>query len=136
MLSFNMNWLAFFVALVVTQALGFLWYGNAMFAKPWMKGIGKTAKQLQANAKPTDYVYTIVGAAIMLLVLANVLGWAGANDVGSAVMVAVIMWVGFVAPGAAMNSVFEGRPWSVYFINNGYHLVNMVIAAVILTVLG
>jgi hypothetical protein len=131
-----MNWLAFFVALVVTQALGFLWYGNAMFAKPWMKGIGKTTKQLQANAKPTDYVYTIVGAAIMLLVLANVLGWAGANDVGRAVMVAVIMWVGFVAPGTAMNSVFEGRSWSVYFINAGYHLVNMVIAAVILTVLG
>lgn len=135
MLSFDMNWIAFLVALVVTQALGFLWYGNAMFAKPWMKAIGKTAKQLQAKASPTDYVYTIVGAAIMLFVLANVLAWVGAEDIVSAAMVAVIMWVGFVAPGAAMNSVFEGRPWNLYFINNGYHLVNMVIAAVIFTLI-
>ena len=140
MLSFQINWLAFIVALIVTQVLGFLWYSMALFGKPWMKAIGKTQKQLQAQSKPTDYVYTVVGAAIMLLVLVNVLGWVAAAtgaalSITDAATVAAILWLGFVAPGATMNSVFEGRPWNLVWINNGYHLVNMVIAAVILTLL-
>ncbi len=44
--------LAFVIALVVSQALGFLWYSKLLFAKPWMKAIGKTAKQIQDDSNP------------------------------------------------------------------------------------
>jgi hypothetical protein len=136
MLSFGLNWIAVVVAVVVAQVLGFLWYGNVLFAKPWMKALGKTAKQLQAKSKPTDYAYTVIGALVMVIVLANVLGWANVGDLGGAVMVAVVLWLGFVVPPAAMNTVFEGRPWSLFWINHGYSLANMVISAIILTLLG
>lgn len=135
MLSFELNWIAVVVAVVVAQVLGFLWYGNVLFAKPWMKLIGKTAKQLQAQAKPTDYAYTVIGALIMVVVLANVLGWAQVSDVSGAVMAAVILWLGFVVPSAAMNTVFEGRPWKLFWINHGYSLLSMVLSAIILVVL-
>jgi hypothetical protein len=135
MLSFQLNWLAFIVALVITQVLGFLWYSTTMFGKTWMKAIGKTEKQLRAQSQPSDYAYTVVGAAIMILILANVLMWAGVAGLGGAVLAAFLLWLGFVATGSAMNSVFEGRPWNLFWINSGYHLVNMVVAAIILTLL-
>lgn len=135
MFSLPQSWLGFFVALAVTQVLGFLWYSNTMFGKSWMKAIGRTEKQLRAQAKPTDYVYTVVGAAIMLIVLGNVLALAGAADLVSAATVAFALWLAFVAAGSAMNSVFEGRSWTLFYINSGYHLVNMVLGAVILTLL-
>lgn len=132
---FNLNWIAVLVAVVVAQGLGFLWYGDVLFAKPWMKAIGKTAKQMQANSNPTVYIYSAVGALVMVIVLANVLAWAGANSLFAAVHTAILLWLGFVATGSAMNTAFEGRSWKLFWINAGYHLVNMVLAAVILTVL-
>jgi hypothetical protein len=133
MLSFDLNWIAVVVAVVVAQVLGFIWYGDMLFAKPWLKAIGKTAKQMQAKTDNTVYIYSVVGALVMVVILANVLGWAGANDLGSAVMTAVVLWVGFVATGSIMNTTFEGRPWSLFWINAGYHLVNMVQAAIVLS---
>ncbi len=132
---FEINWLAFVVALIVTQVLGFLWYGNMLFAKPWIKEMGKTAKQLEKEATPTVYIYSVVGAAVMLFVLSNVLKWTGSTTVLQAAHTALLMWAGFVATSSVMNTAFEGRSWKLWWIDNGYHVVNMVIASVILTLL-
>lgn len=129
------NWLAFVVALVATQVLGFLWYSNVLFAKSWMKAIGKTEKQLQAEANPAVYIYSIVGAAVMLLVLANVLRWAGISETVPAIGVSLMIWLGFVATSSVMNTAFQDKKWNLWAINNGYHVVNAVISAAILTLL-
>jgi hypothetical protein len=129
------NWLAFLVALVATQVLGFLWYGNLLFAKPWMKAMGKTEKQLQAEATPTVYAYSVIGAVVMLVVLANVLRWAGITETMPAIGVALLIWLGFVATSSAMNAAFEGRSWTLWAIDNGYHVVNAIVASAILTML-
>jgi uncharacterized protein DUF1761 len=135
MLNFNLNWLAFFIALVVTQVLGFLWYSNVLFAKPWIKAMKKTAKQIQAEANNTVYAYSVIGAAVMLLVLSNVLQWTGAATAVDGALTALIIWAGFVATSSAMNVAFEGRSWTLWLIDNGYHIVNAIISGVILTIL-
>ena len=129
------KWLAFVVALVLTQVLGFLWYSNFLFAKPWMKAIGKTEKQIRAQSTPTVYIYSVVGAGIMLLILSNVLRWAGIVDPLPAIGVALAIWLGFVATSSAMNTVFENRGWPLWAIDNGYHVVNAVLSALILTLI-
>jgi hypothetical protein len=129
------SWLAFVVALVLTQVLGFLWYSNLLFAKPWMKAIGKTEKQIRAQSTPTVYIYSVVGAGIMLLILSNVLRWAGIVDPLPAIGVALAIWLGFVATSSAMNTAFENRGWPLWAIDNGYHVVNAVLSALILTLI-
>lgn len=129
------SWLAFVVALVMTQVLGFLWYSNFLFAKPWMNAIGKTEKQIRTQSSPTVYIYSVVGAAIMLLILPNVLRWAGIVDPLPAVGVALAIWLGFVATSSAMNTAFENRGWRLWAIDNGYHVVNAVLSALILTLI-
>jgi hypothetical protein len=130
------NWLAFVLALAATQVLGILWYGNALFGKPWMKATGKTAKQLEKEANPTVYIYSIVGAAVMIMVLSNVFRWAGVSDTMSAIGTALLMWLGFTATSSVMNTAFQDKKWNLWMINNGYHVVNMIIVSVILTMIG
>ena len=129
------SWLAFVVALIATQVLGFLWYSNMLFARPWMKAVGKTEKQLRAESNPNVYIYSVVGAAVMLVVLVNVLRWAGITETAPAIGVALLIWLGFVATSSAMNTAFENRGWPLWAIDNGYHLVNAILSAVILTLL-
>ena len=129
------NWLTFIVALVATQVLGFLWYSNVLFAKAWMKAIGKTEKQLRAQASSTVYVYSVVGAAVMLLALVNVLRWAGITESVPAIGAALMIWLGFVATSSAMNTGFQDKKWDLWAINNGYHVVNAIVSAAILTML-
>lgn len=130
------NWLAFVIALVATQVLGFLWYSDMLFSKAWIKAMGKTAKQLAASADNTVYAYSVIGAAIMILVLVNVLRWAGITETVPAIGVALMLWLGFVATSSAMNTAFEARGWKLWAIDNGYHVVNAVMVSVILTMMG
>ncbi len=129
------SWLAFVVALVVTQVLGFLWYSNILFAKLWMKAIGKTEKQIRSATNSTVYIYSVIGAALMLLIFANVLRWAGITEPLPAIGVALAIWLGFVATSSAMNTAFEDRGWSLWAIDNGYHVINAILSAVILTLI-
>jgi hypothetical protein len=71
----------------------------------------------------------------MLLILSNVLRWAGIVDPLPAIGVALAIWLGFVATSSAMNTAFENRGWSLWVIDNGYHVVNAILSALILTLI-
>lgn len=129
------SWLAFVIALIVTQVLGFLWYSNILFAKPWMKAIGKTEKKLRAESTPTVYIYSVVAAAVMILIIANLLRWAGIAEPVPAIGATLLVWLGFVATTSATNTVFGGRGWTLWAIQNGYHAVAALLSAAILTML-
>ena len=47
MLTFDVNWLAILVSVIVNMVIGGLSYG--VFAKPWLAGIGKTREEIQEN---------------------------------------------------------------------------------------
>jgi hypothetical protein len=129
------DWLPFVIALVVSQALGFAWYGKALFGKAWMEEIDKSEKQLRSEARPSANATAVVSAALMILVLANVLDWAGAQSLDSALYVGILVWLGFVGAAGALLTAFEGRSWRLWAINNGYHLVNILLAAIVLILL-
>lgn len=129
------SWLSFVVALVASQLLGFLWYGKALFGKAWMEATGKSQEEVEAQSKPSVYVTAVVSATVMILVLSNVMSWARAESIPAALAVAIFAWLGFVATASVLNTAFEGRSWRSWAIDNLYHLVNMILAAIILVLL-
>jgi len=65
-------------------------------------------------------------------ILAALLNIVGGPTIGSALQLAFIIWVSFVAATSAANFAFSGRKLSLWLVENGNHLLVIVVMAVIL----
>lgn len=124
--SFDLNWIAVVLAAVVYFVLGAVWYGP-LFGKMWVAGMGLNPDSMQA-AK-SGFVITFVANLGLATALASIT--AGLTGAGAAMQAAFWLWLGLVATTATVNAVWDSRPWSVLAINQGYHLVAMLLAAAI-----
>ncbi len=133
----SISWLWVIVSAVVYFVIGALWYGPIL-GKPWATGMGFgwPPDSDEMSAGPPDYAITFIAELGLCIALAALIGAGGAAGVGGAIQVAIWLWLGLVATSHAVNAVFDTRPWTVYAVNVGYHLVGMIVAAIILGAMG
>lgn len=134
----DVNYLAVVVAAIAYMALGFFWYSPAGFGKPWMKLVGMTEEHMKNAGKGMQKTYAIsfVAALLMAYVLGVFVDLAEASTVAAGVQVGFWAWVGFVATTGANEFLFavKPKPWKLYWINQGYLLVSLLVAGAILAV--
>lgn len=134
MWSFDLNWLAIFVAAVAGFALGALWYSPLLFAKPWMAGHGYTPADVERMQKAAGRAYAIsflsmVVMGVFLAILCRRLpidGWQQGAELG------FFVWLGFVATTGLTNWAFSSRKISTWVIDAGYQLVYLAIMGAII----
>ncbi|MGH2606274.1 MAG: DUF1761 domain-containing protein [Anaerolineales bacterium] len=120
----GINWLAVVVGVVVSNALGFLWYGP-LFGQTWAKALGKKMEELQGS--PTMYVVTIVASFITMVVLAAAVAAFGSANLIEGAVVGALLWFGIGATQSYVGATFEGRPMAVWQISALYNLVVFVV---------
>lgn len=134
------NYIAILVAVVANFILGFIWY-TPLFGKIWAKEIGA-----DTSVKPTGgqmakgMIFMVVGNFLFAYVFAhNIAAWsyvpgtAQMSIVGQVLNAAVFTWLGFYLPVDLSSVAWEGKSWRLFAINTGYHLMSVLIAAIILT---
>jgi hypothetical protein len=142
--SLGINYVAIMVATVANFIFGFLWY-TPLFGKAWAKEMG-----IAVDRKPTGgemakgLSLMVIGNFLMAYVFAhNNAAWSfvpGMNleTIGAAATIgqaAVFTWLGFYVPTDLSVVAWEGKSWKLFFINAGYHLFMLVIAATILVMM-
>ena len=128
----DINYVAVIVAAIVPMVLGALWYSPALFARPWMRAVGRTEDELGGMA--LGYVVSAVAAVLSSYALARIERWAEVDDLWNGALVGLLAWVGFVAGLLAVTTYFGGRPRTLWVINAGYQLVSLVVMGAILGV--
>ena len=134
MISAGMNYWAILVAAIAYMALGALWYSPVLFGKAWMKGIGKTKEQVDADFSPINYLYGIIAAFLSAYGIARIMSWSGGDSVIDGIKVALIAGICFVLAAMAVNDIFEKRPRSLTVINTLYHVAGFVVCGIIIGV--
>ena len=132
------NYLAIVVAAIASMVIGYLWYGP-IFGKPWMKLMGMSSAQMSAEKKKgmaKGYIIMYITSAIMAYVLAHALvfgnAYLHASGIMSGIMVGFWNWLGFIATVTVGSVLWEGKSWKLWFLNNGFWLVNLCIMGIIL----
>lgn len=123
------NWLAVAVAALAVFMIGWIWYGP-LFSKPWASGMGYDMSgdmKMDPKMLVVSYLMSFFTAWTLSTLLADV------TDLGGALQGAFLLWLGLVATLYALNQVYDSRPWRVWAINVGYHLVGMLVTAAIVT---
>lgn len=128
----DINYVAVIIAALVPMVLGALWYSPALFARPWMRAVGRTEDEL--GGMGLGYVLSAIAAVLSSYALARIERWAEVDDLWNGALVGVLVWLGFVAGLLAVVTYFGGRPRVLWLINAGYQLVSLAIMGAILGV--
>jgi Protein of unknown function (DUF1761) len=127
----SINWLAVIVCVVVAMISGFIWYHPSVFFKAWWRGIGKEGMET-GNPNPSVYVFTIIAAFVEAVSVALMLNVMGSTTLTSGLGAGFMLWLGFVAPTNLVNKLFAGQGLTVWLIEAGNHLVNLLLFGAIL----
>ena len=130
----DVNWLAVLVAAIAAMPLGAVWYSPMLFARPWMRAIGKSEEEMRTRSGP-GLPYLLVLAFVAWLVVAYVLSWivdwAEANSVVEGLAVGFLCFFGFVLTGMAVNTAFAGRGRDLLLIDGGHLLLVLLVQGAI-----
>jgi hypothetical protein len=124
-ISFDaVNWLAVVVGMVISMALGALWYGP-LFGNLWLRMIGKTADEIEGD--PMDYVKTAVAAFVAMLFLNLVVVGFGTQSLVNGMVAGALAFIGFGATTTFVYTTFEGPEERVWLLYAAYQLIVFVI---------
>jgi len=72
-------------------------------------------------------IVAFVACLLLSYVLVHVLGWAGANTFTGGAKLAIICWLGFMAPPLFTQHITENRRVNLFGINAAYWLLAMAL---------
>jgi len=131
--QFPINVLALLVAAVVRTIIGAIWYSPALFGAPWMALVQCTEADMKRRM-PRALIVDLVGNFIMAFVLVHAVHYAGATSLPQGIAVGFFNWIGFVAVATLFSVNFEGRPFKLFAINNGFQMLSLLVMGAIVAV--
>jgi Protein of unknown function (DUF1761) len=126
---FGVHWYLVVLGALAYFAVGALWYSPVMFSKSWMAELHKKPDMSQAGPS------MVVTALTMLVLVAVEAYFYHSTGVATPLRGGYLgakLWFGFAATTALINNVFQQSSKKLYAIDQGYHLVGMVLAGLIL----
>lgn len=130
------NFPAILVAALAAFFVGFMWHGP-VFGKVWMKLMKITQADMKKGQKEmgkkmplymaVSYLQQLVTSFLMALFSLML----GASDVFSSVLLAFLIWIGFIATTLLNGVLWEKRSVPLYLFNIAYQFVNLVVIALI-----
>jgi uncharacterized membrane protein YraQ (UPF0718 family) len=130
--NFRLNWVAILVAAIVSFLFEALWY--SVFLNEWVAGIGRTDEWLHNSgvSPPVQNAVAILCSIVVAAVLTICIQASGEQTAIRGVIVAGVIWLGFIATFVATEYIFEVRSVQLYAINTGYALIDyMIIGAIV-----
>jgi hypothetical protein len=131
----DINYIAVLLAAVSSMIVGAIWYAKPVLGTRWMRLSGITDDDL-AKSPVLPLVITFIVSFLTALVL------AGATDIvqafyesdllTTALLTAVILWIGFTAARMLTHDLFDRRPGSLTLLNLAHELVTVVVMALII----
>jgi hypothetical protein len=118
------------ISAIFQWLLGALWYG-VVFKKSWRKFVGFVEGETPKNSV-FGMVVSLIACLLLSFVLAHIVGWAGSLTFTGGAKIAIICWLGFMAPPLFTQHIFENRRANLFAINASYWLLAMALGGGIL----
>jgi hypothetical protein len=129
----HMNHWALLVSALFLWFLGAAWYSPALFAKPWMAGLGISPDHPKKGLA-LGMVSSLIGDLFVALILLHFILWSGATTWLTGAFVGFLCWLGFFAAIQWPQGIYESRPLRLFVINGGYWLVGLLLVGALLAV--
>ncbi|HYA31056.1 MAG TPA: DUF1761 domain-containing protein [Acidobacteriota bacterium] len=126
------NHIAIVVAVILHQAIGFLWYSPYLFVNQWTAGLGIKPSDLDL-ANPAAFFADIVGWFFASYFISWLVQRTELSSFHQGLGMAVLLWVGVVLPLLAPHYLFAGLHVNVLLIDAMNGLVQLALTCGLLT---
>lgn len=131
----QLNWLAVIVGAAIYFGIGAVWF-TVLFSSAWQRSIGWDPSR-ERPMSPVVYAvpalfYLVAATATAMLAAAT-----GSDDWADGVMLGLVVGIGYALTIVASEAVFDPhkpQPWRWFAITGAYHLLGLVIVAVLVSV--
>jgi len=131
-MALEINWIAVVVVALIYFAIIFFWYFPAAFGNLWLKLVGKESEPKSKIIR--DTIIMIPTSFITILFIEIMMDLTNMNDVPSALLLNLLLWIGFVGIIGINQNNFNDRGIKLFLIEYGVYLVGFLIAGLILAV--
>ena len=132
----SINWLAVIVATAIYFVLGAVWFApQTPIGRAWMSASGYQSPT--TGAASTNLFYLVPAATCLVSVVATALiaGATGTDSLNEGVVLGLIVGIGYAATITLTTAAFEfnkPRQWTWGLVDASYHVVGLLIAAIII----
>ena len=140
-MNVEVNYIAVFLAAVVSMAIGFAWYSPMILGKQWIKEKGLTKEAMEKAKKEMGkwYGLSFVASLITAYVLSHVMflsqNFFHYDPIPTGLITAFWMWLGFVMPVQLTATIFGNKNFKLLGIDTGYQLVALLGMGIVLGLL-
>lgn len=133
---FEVNLWAVIIAAVAANLVGFAWYSNWLFGRPWRRAMGLSEEHMaEQKAKKNMagiFAFSAVADLITAYVVANLLNLFLVFSLNDASQLAIWLWLGLMMPIMVGGLLWENKSWKLLAINGSYRLAALLIMTLIL----
>jgi len=116
---------------LIPLVVGSFWYSSAVFGSHWLRLSGSTirderdARRALANAWLGSFAASLIMTTILAVLIDNLFVVSALDGM----KVGFYVWLGFIATTTFPEYLFGGtmRPYPLYFIVNGHHLLSLLL---------
>ncbi|MFW9829984.1 MAG: DUF1761 domain-containing protein [Candidatus Thorarchaeota archaeon] len=126
------NWIAVAVVAIIYFAIVFFWYFPSLFGNLWLKLVGKESEPKSKIIR--DTIIMIPTSFITVLIIEIMMNLTGMNDIFSALILNLLLWIGFVGIIGINQNSFNDRGIKLFLIEYGVYLVGFLVAGLILAI--
>jgi uncharacterized protein DUF1761 len=127
------NHIAIFLAVILHQVIGFLWYSPLLFLYPWVAGLGKKLTDFDMS-NPAPFVADIVGWFFACYFISWLVQRMALNTFTQGLGLAMLLWIGIALPMLAPHYLFAGVHRTVLLIDTMNELVQLTVTCCLLVV--
>ncbi|MGH3430512.1 MAG: DUF1761 domain-containing protein [Mycobacteriales bacterium] len=125
----DINYMAVAVAAVAVFIVSTAWY--MMFSAQRAALLGAKASAAGEKPPPWKIVGELIRSAVVGLVIAGLAAKLSVDGIGEAVLLGVVLWVGFPFILLTGSVIWDNVPWKLAAIHAGDWLLKLVVIAVI-----
>lgn len=131
----DIDYFSVLIAGISGMVIGALWYSPVLFGKIWMKLSGMDSAKINSVKKigmGLTYFLAFIGSLIMACVLVHFMAYMVIDNFVDTVQLVFWSWIGFIAPVTLSVVLWEGKSWKLWFLNNSYYLISLIVMSVVL----
>ena len=132
----SINWLAVVIATVIYFALGAVWFApQTPIGKAWMAASGYESPTTGVSSSNLFYIVPAATSFVAVVATALIAQATGTDTLNEGILLGLVVGIGYAAMIVLTTAAFEfskPRQWTWGVIDASYHVLGLLIAAVII----